>query len=325
MADENSSGKPAPKKSPMPDFVKDALKKDGDPSKTPTPKADPLPETENLPAIQPFTLPFVSEESRLVPDAVLRSALFSVQKKGTRAIHWPAKEVASIDNIKIFYTGQQLDQGDLDVWETVLHLSAKVCLGEKIFTSLYEMLKIIGMTINGKNYEILEQRLNRLTACSVTIDTPKYNYTGSILAGFGREKETDRIFIRLDTDMAVLFRPTRFSQVDWRIRKSLKGQLAQWLHAFYSTHVNPLPMKVETLHRICGSEAKKLYHFKAELLKALDTLAEVCTAQNQPFAYEIVDDLVHITKTASKTQQKHLAMQTRKTVAKVLRSATRNG
>lgn len=314
------------KKSGMPDFVKDALKKDGDPSKNPIPQphAASIIETENLPKVQPFSLPFASEDSRLLPDAVLRSALFSVQKKGTRAVHWPAKEVASIDNIKIFYTGQQLDQGDLDVWETVLHLSAKVCLGEKIFTSLYEMLKIMGMTINGKNYEILEQRLNRLTACSVTIDTPKYNYTGSILAGFGREKETDRIFIRLDTDMAVLFQPTRFSQVDWRIRKSLKGQLAQWLHAFYSTHAKPLPMKVETLHRLCGSDVALLKNFRPQLIKALDTLAEVCTAQNQLFAYEIVCDLVYITKTASSTQQKHLATQTRKAVAKALKNATRS-
>ena len=29
--------------------------------------------------------------------------------------------------------------------------------------------------------------------------------------------------------------------------------LAQWLHGFYASHAKPFPIKIETLHRLCGS------------------------------------------------------------------------
>ena len=75
-------------------------------------------------------------------------------------------------------------------------------------------------------------------------------------------------------------------------------------------------MKIETLHKLCGSEIKELFNFKTQLIKAFTALEQASAAQNQPFAYEIVGDLVHITKTGSKTQQKHLAKQTRKIMKK---------
>lgn len=38
------------------------------------------------------------------------------------------------------------------------------------------------------------------------------------------------------------------------MRHALDGhQLAQWLHGFYASHAKPFPIKIETLHRLCGS------------------------------------------------------------------------
>ena len=313
-ADDNTEGQ-SQKKRAMPDFVKDALKTGTTrPQKPASPKrviVNPL-----LTDSAPFLLPFSSDTSRLVPDAVLRSALFCVMKRGERPFYKKPKEIASLENLKVFYAGEQLDQGDLDVWETVLHIHStkKEELGTEIRMTGYELLKLMGLTDSGKNRKILVDRLFRLTQSTVTIDTPKYRYDGGLLIGVLREKETEHFLISLNPRIAVLFASTRFSQIDWVIRQSLKGQqLAQWLHGFYATHAKPLPMKIETLHRLCGSTAAKLYHFKQELIKALNIVSEVSTNNNQPFSYEIIGDLVHVFKTASKTQQKHLASRTRKT------------
>jgi hypothetical protein len=61
-------------------------------------------------------------------------------------------------------------------------------------------------------------------------------------------------------------------------------------------------MKVETLHRLCGSEAKQMFSFRQELRQSLDKLAEVTG-----WTWEIDDsDLVHVAKTGTDSQQRHL-------------------
>jgi len=50
--------------------------------------------------------------------------------------------------------------------------------------------------------------------------------------------------------------------------------LAKWLHTFYQTHSMPFPMKVKTLHRLTDSNAKELWHFHADLKKALTLLVD---------------------------------------------------
>ena len=88
------------------------------------------------------------------------------------------------------------------------------------------------------------------------------------------------------------------------MRTALKGQpLAQWLHGFYASHARPYPMKVETLHKLCGSQAKRLADYRTDLRSALQKLAEVTG-----WTWEIDDvDLVHIKKKPSSSQARHIA------------------
>lgn len=69
--------------------------------------------------------------------------------------------------------------------------------------------------------------------------------------------------IRLNPKLGVLFRDDQFTDVDWTIRHALRGKpLAQWIHGFYSSHARSYDLKVETLHRLCGSRARSLTDFK---------------------------------------------------------------
>jgi exonuclease V gamma subunit len=96
--------------------------------------------------------------------------------------------------------------------------------------------------------------------------------------------------------------------VEWGVRHALDGhQLAQWLHGFYASHAKPFPLKVETLHRLCGSEAGLMSDFAKKLRKALDAVAEASTAHGEGFSYDIRGDLVHVEKRASGPQRRHLA------------------
>ena len=70
-----------------------------------------------------------------------------------------------------------------------------------------------------------------------------------------------------------LFDPQAYSLIHWDTRLSLPP-LAKWLHSFYSTHKEPFPFKVETLHKLTASGAKELRTFRAKLKIALALLVE---------------------------------------------------
>lgn len=97
------------------------------------------------------------------------------------------------------------------------------------------------------------------------------------------------------------------------MRRALDGKpLAQWLHGFYASHAKPFPLKIETLHRLCGSEAGEMWKFAQTLRKALDDVAEACAAYGQRFSYEIRGDLVYVEKQAKGAQRRHLAKKAAK-------------
>ena len=67
-------------------------------------------------------LPLWPEPARGVPNSVLRGALFAaIQSKDRQYLK--GELLAVQQGIEIRFTGMQLDQSDLDVWEQALHLA----------------------------------------------------------------------------------------------------------------------------------------------------------------------------------------------------------
>ena len=124
-----------------------------------------------------------------------------------------------------------------------------------------------------------------------------------MLIGGARDDETGHYVIKMNPEIAALFGTDGWSGVEFETRRALKGQpLAQWLHQFYSSHARPFGFKVETIHRLCGSEAKLMKHFRAELREALSKLAEVTR-----WTCEIDEnDVVNVAKTPTLSQRKTL-------------------
>ena len=258
-------------------------------------------------------LPIWPDAVRAVPNGMLRSALFGAIRRGSRRYMERAR-IAALEGIEIFYTGQRLDQGDLDVWETILHLARLQGLGNQCRVTAYQLLKAIGKADTGGNREVLHIRLMRLKATSVEFEQSRYGYAGSLIDEVYRDKETREYIFRVNPKLRALFEPDQFTQIDWVVRRELDGKpLAQWLHGFYASHAKPYPVSVAKLRELCGSEAESLRHFREDLREALDAVVKAGMVKGQPFGYEIRDgDIVHADKTPSRAQRRHLAKKIQK-------------
>ena len=267
----------------------------------------PLPSPATLPPVQIITLPLWPEAVRAVPNGMLRSALFGAIRRGARR-YLRRERIAALEGIEIFYTGERLDQGDLDVWEMILHLARLQGLGNECRTTAYQLLKALGKTDSGKNREILDLRLSRMKATGVDVQINRYGYEGSLIDEVYRDKETREYVFRINPKLRTLFEGDQFTLIDWAIRRELDGKpLAQWLHGFYASHAKPYPASVAKLHELTGSEAGELWKFAQTLRKNLNELVKASEIHGQPFSYEIRDDLVHVEKQASRAQRRYLA------------------
>ena len=252
-------------------------------------------------------LPLWPEPVRAVPNGFLRSALFGAIAKGKRR-YIDGEQLAALDGIEIRYTGQRLDQGDLDVWESVLHAVRLQEMGSQCRVTSYALLKLMGLTDTGKNRVTLNKRITRLVASALTVKQGRYSYIGSLIAGAAKDEETQEWVIELDAKLRPLFAADQFTQVEWAVRHELSGKpMAQWLHGFYASHAKPFPLKIETLHRLCGSEAKRMTDYKVDLRRNLDAVADASEAHGEGFSYDIRGDLVHVEKLAKGAQRRHLA------------------
>lgn len=223
--------------------------------------------------IQP-QLPMWGERVRGVPNSVLRSALFTATKRGKRQ-YFERQKIASVDGISVVFTGPRLDQADLDVWEQCLHIARTHGLGNTIQFTAHSFLKAIGRSTGNSQHEWLKGAFARLRTSDVEISDGKRTFFGALISSGQRNEQTGFYELVLNPRIASLYNDDGWTGEDWEQRKKLIGKpLALWLHGFYSSHKNPFDYKIETIHKLCGSEVKELFHFKAKFKEALAHLSE---------------------------------------------------
>ena len=257
-------------------------------------------------------LPLWPEPVRAVPNGVLRSALFGAVAKGRRRFI-DNQEIAAIDGVSVVYRGDRLDQGDLDAWEAVLHAVRSQELGSECHVSSYTLLKLMGVADTGKYRKILYNRIARLTGGMLTLKQGSKTYMGHLINWAAKDEDTQHWAIGLNPKLSALFESDQYTLIEWGVRSDLSNiQLAQWLRGFYSSHAKPFPIKIETLHKLCGSETSDMWKFAQLLRKALDALTAAYQAHGQDFSYTINRGLVSVVREASKSQRKHLTKRGRK-------------
>ena len=285
-------------------FVKDEMLEQGliKPEEIEPSKSEKQPEK---PPEKPVQLPLWPEPVRAVPNDVLRSALFAAIQGKTRRF-MKMETIASVEGVTVKFTGEQLDQSDMDVWEQALHLMKQHPLGTECSFTGGAFLKLLGRAIGKSDYDWLKSSLNRLLSCSVEITNGRKTVGTKFLGGYEIDEITRAFKLTIDPKMAKLY-SAGWSVVNWEQRQKLRGKpLALWLHGDLASHAAPFPRKVETLHRLCGSTNKNLKRFRQLLKNALDDLKDCGAVADWKIDPE--NDLVTVDRGAGITdsQRRHL-------------------
>ncbi len=262
---------------------------------------------EEKPTAPAVPLPFWPDTTRGVPNGFLRSALFGAIGKGRRRF-LKGEQIASLEGIEIHYTGERLDQGDLDVYESILHLLRGTAMGEPCRVTSYALLKVMGKTDTGKNRKTLQTRIERLRANAIRMKQGRYTFIGGLIDDALKDEVTQEWIIVLNTGLRALYGSDQFTQLDWCVRQALAGHpLAQWLHGFYASHAAPYPMRVDTLLTLSGSENTNPRSAYQKLRNALHIFVDASATHGDVFSYSICGDLVRVEKQAKGVQRRHLA------------------
>lgn len=218
-------------------------------------------------------LPDWPEKARGIPNGALRSSLFGVVRKGARD-YLKRQKLASVDGLTIVFNGPRLTQYHLDVWEQCLHIAMGDGTGKIIRFTAYSFLKSIGRTTGKSDREWLKGALLDLASSVIEVTDGRKAYFGPLIHHGVRDETTKEYIIEINPKLALLYGVDGWTRIEFAQRQALRKQpLAQWLHGFYSTHAQPYGYKVETIRRLCGSEIKELFHFRAELRDALAKLS----------------------------------------------------
>ncbi len=252
-----------------------------------------------------YQLPLWPEPARGIPNPVLRGALFAAVQGKNRAV-FQRELLACQKGLQIRFTGIQLDQSDLDVWEQALHLARLHPLGTRCEFSAYSFLKELGRKTGKSEHEWLKNSFARLMGCGVelTNQQERKTYGGSLLE-FMRDDESGH-YVVIFNPKILTFYEGGWTAIDWQDRQLLRGKpLALWLHGYLATHAKPYPIKIETIRSFSGSRNKEIRCFKRTLIAALNELKKIDFIMG--FAFE--GDNVIIDKPPTPSQQRHLFSQ----------------
>lgn len=241
-----------------------------------------------------YQLAFWADPQRGIPNEFTRSALFAAVPLN-KAAYVEDETIFSQKGFTITYTGKQLTQSDLDVFEGVMHLARGLHEGNQLRFKAGHLLKHIGRAGGKSDYEWLLKVLKRLTATAIGIQRDGNTvYWGSLLPEGAAKLDNGEFVIHINRQLIKLF-DRGFTTIEWEQRRALSRKpLALHLHAWICSHTKPFPVSVEYLRDLTGSNTKELKHFRANLKNALEEIQKETGAIT---AYHIdEDDKVHITK-----------------------------
>ena len=255
---------------------------------------------------KPYQLEMWPDKDRGVPNELSRSALFpAIHPKKRSALQ--NQFIAAQGPYSIHYTGLQLDQSYLNVFLGIMHLARGVHEGNLVRFSGHQLLKLIGRGTSGADHKWLYTAFQTLSATSVAIvKDGKRIFWDSLIRRGEADLETGKYAIEVSRDLAKLFE-RGFTRIEWEQRRQLLHKpLAQWLQFYYASHAKPLPVGVAFLRETSGSTTQSLRKFRQNLKTALEQIREVGVVDEWRIDQ---DDIVHVKRTPSFSQQKHLKDQ----------------
>ena len=274
------------------------------------PIPDPIKKAKSAEVIQ---LDFWEDGKRASANAVLRSALFPALGRQKRQF---MKEVMldSVGGITVYFTGEQFDQSDFDVYLEILNFARPFPLGTPVRFSAHGMLKMLGRSTGGKDHKWLHSVLIRLRGGTIDATDHKKRYFGGLIEGGIKDELAEMYEVTINPKFAVLFGFGMWSKIDVEQRRTLggKGSIAKALHAYYSSHTNPQLHTFETLAKITGLTDKNARKIKLRLITAHEELKMVGFLID----FYVTDAGIKIKKTNTQSQLKHVRVKAAKAAKK---------
>ena len=236
-------------------------------------------------------LPEIFDEKRAIPNCFLRGALFGMVRKGRRALvgEMPIFTMTQYD---LTFTGYELDQNDLELWDTLMFLAKERKVDSELRITLYDLCQQMRLSYNQERGKKLEERALRLQLGQVKIKTGDKTFAGSLINNVYIDKDGDgKLVIEYNKKLAPLFTDD-YTFISADIRHLLgDNQLARWLYNFYESHKDPLPFSIDFIQKLCRSESQPK-EFKRLLRSALEQVkkAHLSVNQKSKWSYEITSN-----------------------------------
>ena len=258
---------------------------------------------------QLLRLPVTPQETRAAVNFICNSALFAaVQGKDRRDLKNALLDTQ--DGVQIIFSGGQFNQDDHDVLMQLVYVASRHEIGTPVTVSAHSLLKALGRGTSGKEHKQLKAEIDRLVNGTIKLKTKRFSYIGHLIDEAIQDDKTKLLVYRANPTLGKFYNIENYTLIDWEERKALKGKdLARWLQLQLSSHARPFPMKVDTIRRLSGSQAKEQRTFRQKLKLALDALKTRGIIADWRIE---AGDLVHVERgeATSASQQRHLAKPT---------------
>ncbi|MGX5873013.1 hypothetical protein MJ547_04525, partial [Burkholderia gladioli] len=222
------------------------------------------------------------------------------------------RRIPSMPQYKVTFRGEILNQADAEVWQMALldaHNAGQ--MGTPVTFSLNAWCRTLNRTENDpRTNQSIINSLTRLKGATIIVEN---NETGivdtvSLIEAFRRDKNTGRCTYSIHPVLATMLRGDTTVVDLWR-RARVRSSLAKWMHDFYSTHSDPIPMTLESLHTLSGSSAV-MRNFRIRVREAVEELQN-CEPPLFAKSTRVENDRLHVVKATNSYFEKPVAAEKR--------------
>jgi len=236
-------------------------------------------------------LPDIFEDKRAIPNCFLRGALFGMVRKGRRALV-ENQPIFTMSQYQVSFSGSEMDQNDLEVWDTLMYLAKERKVDNELRITLYDLCQQMRLSPTKSAYDALLARTKRLKFGVVAITIDSKEFGGSLINNYFIDTAGDgKLVIEYNKKLTPLFIDGDYTLISADIRQLLgDNQLARWLYNFYESHKQPIPFAIDFIQKLCRSD-NSLKDFKYKIKTALEEVkkAHLAVDFKSKWDYEITD------------------------------------
>jgi len=247
-----------------------------------------------------------SDEVACLPNEWVRSGIFTASNKLHYEINPRTNQKQRLtyhreqvptwsENVKIWYTGEELNLFDLHVWMTCVTLCKYVFLGKTIKLSAYDFCEIAKIKRGGNTVKLIKASLQRIFRASLESKLYKNGvllreYNDHMIEFFYIDEKTDQWEIGLNRKFFPMFQ-YQTTWIDWdkwtAFRSDITKALMMQICSHEASHHKPQKISLLKLKELMRND-QPMFTFRKLIKTHLPKLIEAEVLKN----YILKDDLI---------------------------------